>query len=56
MAYTIKKGNIIKINKIVFKNNKVYFQIMNEKGKTGYIPCARKYKYKQDFKEAMFAG
>lgn len=56
VAYTIKKGHTVKINKIVFKNNKVYFQIMNEKGKTGYIPCARKYKYKQDFKEAMFAG
>lgn len=56
VVYTIKKGHTVKINNIVFKNNKVYFQIMNKKGKTGYIPCARKYKYKQDFREAMFAG
>ena len=55
-VYTVKKGETVKINRVVFKKNKVYFQIKNRKGKTGYIPCARKYKYKQDFKEAMFAG
>ncbi len=55
-AYTIRKGETVKINRIIFKKNKVYFQIKNQKGKTGYIPCAKKYKYKQDFKEALFAG
>mgnify|MGYP001075151149 CR=1 FL=1 len=55
-VYTVKKGETVKINRVVFKKNKVYFQIKNRKGKTVYIPCASKYKYKQDFKEAMFAG
>ncbi|MDE5862893.1 MAG: SH3 domain-containing protein [Lachnospiraceae bacterium] len=54
VVYTIKKGNTVKINRIIFRNNKIYFQIKNGKGKTGYIPCAKK--HKQEFKEAVFAG
>lgn len=54
VVYTIKKGSTVKINRIIFKNNKIYFQIKNGKGKTGYIPCAKK--YKKEFKEAAFAG
>lgn len=55
-AYTLKKGDKIKINKIVSQGNKVYFQIKNKKGKTGYIPGAKKYPSKVFFKEAQYAG
>lgn len=57
-AYTLKKGNVVKLNKIIYKNNKVYFQIKNNngKGKRGYIPAAKKYSYPQYFKESQYAG
>lgn len=57
-AYTLKKGNVVKLNKIIYKNHKVYFQIKNNngKGKTGYIPAAKKYGNPQYFKEAEYAG
>lgn len=43
LAYTLKRGNIVKINKIIYKNEKVYFQVKNKKGKgkTGYIPATK---------------
>lgn len=58
VAYTLKKGNVIKINKIIYKNNKVYFQVKNNngKGKTGYIPAAKKAAKSKYFKESQFAG
>lgn len=63
LAYTLKKGNIVKINKVIYKNNKVYFQVKNKegKGKTGYIPATKNAKASYDnkykcFKEASFAG
>lgn len=58
LAYTLKKGNTVQLNKIVYKNNKVYFQVKrsNGKGKTGYIPCAKKWTNPQYFDEAQFAG
>lgn len=55
-VYTLKKGNVIKINKVVYKNNKVYFQVKNSKGKTGYIPASKSIKSMNTFKEAQFAG
>lgn len=55
VAYTLKKGNVIKINKIIYKSNKIYFQVKNSKGKTGYIPAAKKYTSSY-FKEAQYAG
>lgn len=55
-SYTLKKGDKIKINKIVSQGNKVYFKIKNKKGKTGYIPAAKKFPSKVYFKEAQYAG
>ncbi len=54
-AYTLKKGNVAKLNKVVYKNNKVYFQVKNNKGKTGYIPAVKKYNGNY-FRESVFAG
>lgn len=55
-SYILKKGDKLKINKIVSQGNKVYFQIKNKKGKTGYIPAAKKFPSKAYFKEAQYAG
>ncbi len=57
-VYTLKKGDVIKLNKIIYKNNKVYFQVKNNKGKgkTGYIPATKKNTGKSYFKESQFAG
>ena len=56
LAYTLKKGNVIKINKVVYKKNKVYFQVKNSKGKTGYIAASKSIKSINSFKEAQYAG
>lgn len=58
LAYTLKKGNIVKINKIIYKNNKVYFQVKNKqgKGKTGYIPATKNAKASYDNKYKYFKG
>lgn len=55
-AYTLKKGNVIKLSKVVYKDHKVYFKIRNSKGKNGYIAAAKKYSYTHYFKEAQYAG
>lgn len=58
IAYTLKKGNTVKLDKILYKNNKVYFKVKRSKGKvkTGYIPGVKKWADPQYFKEAQFAG
>ena len=58
IAYTLKKGDVVTLDKIVYKNNKVYFQVKRSTGKvkTGYIPAAKKWAYPQYFEEAQFAG
>lgn len=58
ITYTLKKGNVVKINQMVYKNNKMYFKIKNKngKGKTGYIPVEKADKAKTYFKEAYFSG
>ena len=48
--------NVIQINKVVYKNNKLYFQVKNSQGKTGYIPASKSVKSMNTFKEAQFAG
>lgn len=55
VAYTLKKGDVVKLNKIIYKNNKIYFQVKKSKGKTGYIPAVKKYTGSY-FKEAQYAG
>lgn len=58
VIYTLKKGDVIKINKVVYKNKKIYFQVKNKngKGKTGYIPELI-YPFEGSyFKEAHFSG
>lgn len=56
VAYTLKKGTVVKLNKVVYKNNKVYFQVKKTNGKKGYIPATTKMSSTCYFKEAQFAG
>lgn len=55
VAFTLKKKDVVTINKITFINNKVYIQVKNRSGKTGYIPAAKQYNGSY-FKEAQYAG
>lgn len=55
-AYTLKKGNVVKIDKVIYKNDEVYFQVVNSKGKTGYMEGVKEYQDISFFKEVMFAG
>lgn len=56
VAYTLKKGNVVKIYKVIYKNDEVYFQVVNSKGKTGYMEGVKEYQNISFFKEVMFAG
>lgn len=56
VAYTLKKGSIVKLDKIVYNNKEVYFQVENNKGKKGYIAAAKTYPDTIYFKEAQYAG
>lgn len=58
IIYTVKKGDVIKINKVVYKNKKIYFQVKNEneKVKTGYIPETIYPSAETYFEEAHFSG
>lgn len=61
VAYTLKKKDVVKINKVILKKNKVYMQVKKSNGKTGYIRAAKKLPYdnytlKKYFKEAQYAG
>lgn len=56
LAYTLKKGTVVKLNKIVYKGNKVYFKVKKSNGKTGYIVATKKMSSTGFFKEAQFAG
>lgn len=55
-AYTLKKGNVVKLDKVIYKNNEVYFQVVNSKGKIGYIAAVKEYQDISFFKEVIFAG
>ncbi len=58
LAYTLKKGNKVQLSKIIYKNNKVYFQVKRSNGKVknGYIPAAKRWADPQYFVESQFAG
>lgn len=56
LAYTLTKGTVVKLNKVVYKGNKVYFQVKKSDGKTGYIVATKKMSSTSFFKEAQFAG
>lgn len=56
LAYTLKKGNVVKLNKVVYKGNKVYFQVKKSNGKTGYIVATKHMSPTLYFEEAQFAG
>ena len=58
VAYTIKKGDKIKIYNVVIKSNKVYFKVKNKsgKGKTAYLTASKKGIWPSYFKESFFAG
>ena len=56
VAYTLKKGNIVKLDKVVYNNNEVYFQVENNKGEKGYIAAAKAYPDTLYFKEVQYAG
>ena len=51
LAYTIKNGDVVQINKIIFKDFKVYFQVINKSGKIGYLTCPKTFQSKNYFKE-----
>ncbi len=58
IKYTLKKGDVIKINKVVYKGKKIFFKIKNKnkEGKMGYIPATTKYPRKMYFKESFYSG
>lgn len=40
VAYTVKKGNTLTVDKMYLsKSGKLYFRMVNSKGKKGWIPC-----------------
>lgn len=57
-VFTLRDGDKVKINKVVYKKNKPYIQVQRTKGKVkiGYIPGVKKHTYPYYFDEAMFAG
>lgn len=56
VAYTLKKGDVIKLNQVIYKKNKVYFQVKKDGEKSGYLAASKNYKNMDSFKEAQFAG
>ena len=54
VAYTLKKGNIVKLDKVIYKNEEVYFQIEDNRGKSGYIIATKIYTDKHYFEEAEY--
>lgn len=56
IAYILKKGNVVKIDKVIYQNDEVYFQVVNSKGKIGYMEGVKEYQDISFFKEVMFAG
>lgn len=54
IAYTLKRENIVKLNKVIFKDNIVYFQVENDKGEIGYILADTTYPDVFYFKEVQF--
>lgn len=54
LAYTIKNGDVVQINKIIFKDFKVYFQVINKSGKIGYLTCQKTFQSKDYFKESQW--
>lgn len=54
VAYTLQKGSVVKLNKIIYKNDKVYFQLENNMGKVGYIAATKIYTDKNYFEEAEY--
>ena len=56
-AFTVKKGDKVKIKKICLKNKHTYIHITNAKGKTGWLKDPKTSNNGFGcFKEAMFAG
>lgn len=47
---------MVKLNKVVYKGNKVYFQVKKSNGKTGYIVATKHMSPTLYFEEAEFAG
>lgn len=56
LAYTLTKGTVVKLNKVVYKGNKVYFQVKKSDGETGYIAATKKVSSTGFFQETQFAG
>ena len=54
-AYTLNQGDVVQINKIIFKDLKVFFQVKNKGGKIGYIICPKTWQNQNYFKEAECA-
>lgn len=54
-AFTVKKGEVVKIKKLCIKNGNTYIQLTNKRGKKGWIKNPKKYSDGY-FKEVHFAG
>lgn len=55
LAFTLKKGAKVKLNQVIYRNNKPYIEVTRKTGKIkkGYIPCVKKYASPRYFEEAM---
>lgn len=56
LAYILKKGDKIKINAVIYKGKKIYFQTKNSKGMVGYLPATKDSSEPYCFKETVYSG
>ena len=52
----LKRNDKIKINAVVYKNQKIYFKIKNTKGEAGYLPATKDPSRPFCFKETVYSG
>lgn len=53
-AFTVHKGDILKVTQVYNNSKYAFVRLMNEKGKAGWIPCPNT--HSPYFKEAMYVG
>lgn len=58
VAYLLKKGDKIKINRVIYRGKKIYFQIKNKngKGQVGYLPADKHISEPYSFQETVYSG
>ena len=55
VAFVLKKGDKVKLNKVVYNGNKVFIQASKDKLQ-GFLSCDVKFSAELYFEEAFFAG